>query len=377
MSEQVAEAGKWRVTPELAWRLMVFVVAGTIILIVTMRWTAWEGRAGWQETDDAYLQADVTPIAAKVSGYVRQMLVQDYQRVRSGQLIAQLVDDDYQAAADQADAGLAGAIAYSAGLRAQRELQVANIDAAKAAIQVVAVNCMQNARDIERQKRLLAGGSSSDETGEKLRTIQAQLNAQLQQARAQSEATVRQLTVLGAQIAQADATIAAQRASAKIAHINLGYTRIVAPQAGVLGQRQILPGQYVAVGAQITTVTPLPHVWVVANYKETQLAHMAVGNAAELSVDTFPGHTLRGHIVAFSPASGSQFSLLPPDNATGNFTKVVQRVAVKIELDDLDGLADLCHKQSWQMNQSRQLLMWRIFPGSVYWACCWRPLFPL
>jgi membrane fusion protein (multidrug efflux system) len=319
---------------------MVFVVAGTIILIVTMRWTAWEGRAGWQETDDAYLQADVTPIAAKVSGYVRQMLVQDYQRVRSGQLIAQLVDDDYQAAADQADAGLAGAIAYSAGLRAQRELQVANIDAAKAAIQVVAVNCMQNARDIERQKRLLAGGSSSDETGEKLRTIQAQLNAQLQQARAQSEATVRQLTVLGAQIAQADATIAAQRASAKIAHINLGYTRIVAPQAGVLGQRQILPGQYVAVGAQITTVTPLPHVWVVANYKETQLAHMAVGNAAELSVDTFPGHTLRGHIVAFSPASGSQFSLLPPDNATGNFTKVVQRVAVKIELDDLDGLAD-------------------------------------
>ena len=130
------------------------------------------------------------------------------------------------------------------------------------------------------------------------------------------------------------AAVAGQEASLHTAQINLGYTRIVAPEGGVLGQRQIRPGQYVGVGGQITSLTPLPHVWVIANYKETQLTHMAVGEKAEVRVDTFPGH-----VQAFAPASGAQFALLPPDNATGNFTKVVQRIAVKIAIDDADGLA--------------------------------------
>ena len=134
--------------------------------------------------------------------------------------------------------------------------------------------------------------------------------------------------------------MAAQLASLKVAQINLGYTRILAPQDGVIGQRQIKPGQYVGVGGQITTLTPLPHVWVIANYKETQLTHVAVGEPAEISVDTFPGRRLRGHVLAFAPGAGSQFALLPPDNATGNFTKVVQRIAVKIAIDDADGLLD-------------------------------------
>jgi membrane fusion protein (multidrug efflux system) len=115
----------------------------------------------------------------------------------------------------------------------------------------------------------------------------------------------------------------------------------VAPQDGVIGQRQIKPGQYVGVGTQITTLTPLPNVWVIANYKETQLTRMRVGQPAEVTVDTFPGRKLRGHVLAFSPGAGSQFALLPPDNATGNFTKVVQRIAVKIVVDDTDGLTDV------------------------------------
>jgi membrane fusion protein (multidrug efflux system) len=115
----------------------------------------------------------------------------------------------------------------------------------------------------------------------------------------------------------------------------------VAPQDGVIGQRQVKPGQFVGVGGQITTLTPLPHVWVIANYKETQLTHMSVGESADITVDTFPGHRLRGHVLAFAPGAGSQFALLPPDNATGNFTKVVQRIAVKIAIDDADGLIDL------------------------------------
>jgi len=124
------------------------------------------------------------------------------------------------------------------------------------------------------------------------------------------------------------------------ARLNVSYTTIMATQDGVLGLRQVKPGQLVGVGTQITTLTPLPKVWVIANYKETQLTHMAVGQKAEIRVDSFPGHVLHGHLAAFAPASGAEFALLPPDNATGNFTKVVQRVSVKITIDDADGLAD-------------------------------------
>ncbi len=170
--------------------------------------------------------------------------------------------------------------------------------------------------------------------------MRSQLTAQLAQNRAQADSAERQLGVLAAQQAQVDATIAAQQATLQVATLNLSYTKITATQDGVIGQRQVKPGQYVGVGAQVTTLTPLPHVWVIANYKETQLTHMAVGQKAEITVDTFPGHTLRGHLLAFSPASGSQFALLPPDNATGNFTKIVQRIAVKIAIDDADGLTD-------------------------------------
>jgi membrane fusion protein (multidrug efflux system) len=139
---------------------------------------------------------------------------------------------------------------------------------------------------------------------------------------------------------QIQTAVAAQRAALDLAKINLGYTTITATQDGVIGQRQVKPGQLVGVGSQITTLAPLPNVWVIANYKETQLTHVAPGQKAEIAVDTFPGHTLRGHVLALAPASGAQFALLPPDNATGNFTKVVQRIAVKIVIDDADGLAD-------------------------------------
>lgn len=141
-------------------------------------------------------------------------------------------------------------------------------------------------------------------------------------------------------MSQSEASIAAARAALDTATINLGYTTITATQDGVIGARGIKPGQLVGAGSQITTLTPLPNVWVIANYKETQLTHMAVGQQAEIRVDTFPGRRLRGHVLAFAPASGAEFALLPPDNATGNFTKIVQRVAVKILIDDSQGLGD-------------------------------------
>jgi membrane fusion protein (multidrug efflux system) len=330
----------WEKVFEFTWRILVFIVAIGIIIVVSTNWTRWEGGAGWQRTDDAYLQADLTPISARVSGYVRELPIEDYQRVRKGQVIAQLVDDDYRATVAQAQAGVATAMAQAQALTAQHRLQLANVEAARAVVASTTASFEQNGRDLQRQHRLLETGSSSTEASEKLATIRAQLDAQLKQNRAQASAAERQLAVLEAQLAQSEAAIAAQRATLDAATINLGYTTIVATQDGVVAQRQVKPGQLVGVGSQITILTPLPNVWVIANYKETQLTHMAIGQKAEITVDTFPGHTLRGHLLAFAPASGAEFALLPPDNATGNFTKVVQRIAVKIAIDDADGLAD-------------------------------------
>ncbi len=335
MSESTVD---WRKVSEYTWRILVFIVAVGILVIITTRWNRWQGSPGWQVTDDAYLQADLTPVATKVAGYVRELPIEDFQHVRAGQVLAQIVDTDYRAAAAQAEANVAAAAAQAEALKAQRELQLANIQAAKAVVAATTAALEQNSRDLARQHRLLETGSSSAEAAEKLETLHAQLTAQLAQNRAQSDSAVRQLGVLAAQQAQTEAAVAAQKANLQTASLNLGYTSIVAPQDGVIGQRQIKPGQYVGVGTQITVLTPLPGIWVIANYKETQLTHMAAGQKAEITVDTFPGHTLRGHVLAFAPASGAQFSLLPPDNATGNFTKVVQRIAVKIAIDDTDGL---------------------------------------
>jgi membrane fusion protein, multidrug efflux system len=330
----------WNKAFEFTWRILVFIVAISIVIVVSTNWSRWEGGAGWQKTNDAYLQADLTPISAKVAGYVRELPIQDYQRVRKGQVLAQLVDVDYRAAVAQAEASVASATAQSQALRAQHELQLANVQAARAVVASTTASDEQNGRDLARQRRLLQTGSSSTEASERLETTRAQLQAQLAQNRAQATAAERQLAVLTAQLAQSDAAIASARAALETAKLNLGYTTITATQDGVIGQRQVKPGQLVGVGSQITTLTPLPEVWVIANYKETQLTHMAVGQKAEITVDTFPGHTLRGHVLAFAPASGAEFALLPPDNATGNFTKIVQRISVKIVIDDADGLAD-------------------------------------
>jgi membrane fusion protein (multidrug efflux system) len=330
----------WNRVFEFTWRIVVFIVAIGIIIVVSTNWTRWEGGAGWQRTNDAYLEADLTPILAKVGGYVRELPIQDFQRVRKGQLLAQLVEDDYRAAAAQAEAGVATAMAQEETIRAQHEQQLANVEAARAVMASTAASLEQNGRDLVRQRRLLETGSSSIEAGEKLTTAHDQLEAQFTQNRAQVRAAERELAVLAAQLGQSEASAAAQRAARDLTRINLGYTTIAATQGGVIGLRQVKPGQLVGVGTQITTLTPLPNVWVIANFKETQLTHMAVGQKAEIAVDTFPGHTLRGHVLALAPASGAKFALLPPDNATGNFTKVVQRIAVKIVIDDADGLAD-------------------------------------
>ena len=330
----------WNKIFEFTWRILVFIVAIVIILVVTSNWNSWEGRQGWQSTDDAYLQSDLTPISAKVAGYLQELPIQDYERVRKGQVLARLVDIDYRAAVAEAQARILSTAAQGLALQAQRKLQLANVQAARAVIVSSVAAWQQNGRDLARQGRLLRTGSSSTEAREKLQTQRTQLEARVSESRARETAAESELAVLEAQIKENAAALTAARAALAIARLNLRYTTITAPQDGVLGQRQVKPGELVGVGSQITTLTPLPQVWVVANYKETQLTHMAVGQKARVRVDTFPGYTLRGHVQSFAPASGAEFALLPPDNATGNFTKVVQRISVKIVIDDADGLTD-------------------------------------
>ena len=318
--------------PQWPWRAFAVLLALAIIVAFATQWTRWEGSERHQVTDDAYLQSDLTSVSAKVPGYVRTVFVQDFQRVRAGEPLVAIVDDDYRADVAQAQANVALAEAQIHTLSAQRLLQQSTVSAAEAVILGTTANLQQSEREVQRAKRLLQGGSGSTEANERADTTHQQLTAQLAQNRAQLEAARRQLEVLAAQIAQAEATRAAHQASLELARINLGYTVIRAPQDGVISQRQVFPGQYVPVGGQITTLAPLPRVWVVANYRETQLTHVRVGQPATITVDSFPGHTLRGHVVALSPGSGASFALLPPDNATGNFTKVVQRVPVRIKI---------------------------------------------
>lgn len=323
----------------LFWRLLTFALAAAIIYVCFTQWNRWEGQERFQTTDDAYLQTNLTPLAAQVAGYIATVPVQDYASVKAGQVIATIDDQRYSADVAQAQAAVAGAEASLAEIAARRPLLQANLRAAQAVVAQTVASLGQSGRDVSRQRRLLTSGSSSQADLEKINTSHAELAAKLQQVQADADAAARQIDLLDANEQQAQASLAAQKAALRLAQINLGYTRITAPTNGVIGLRQVLPGQYVGPGAQITTLAELPLVWVLANYKETQLTHVAIGEDATVTVDPFPGAVLKGKVVAISPASGSQFALLPPDNATGNFTKIVQRISVKIAITDAAGLA--------------------------------------
>jgi membrane fusion protein, multidrug efflux system len=336
-------------------RLGALAAALLVAYMVATRWNTWTGAASVQRTDDAYLAADLTPMGARVSGIVQAVPVDDFQRVRAGDLLVQIRDDDYRAQVSQAEADLASAEAQLAAVQAQRAQQQANIAAAGDAVHAMEAELARDAAEAKRQRDLLATGIA----GTRQRVEQADAAgraavANLLRARAQLKAAVSQLGILDAQEKQGRAVIQARQAALDLARINLGYTRIAAPADGEVGQRLVRPGQYVGVGTQVIAVVSLPNVWVVANYKETQLTRVRVGQPATVTVDTFPGATLRGHVDSVAPGSGSQFSLLPPDNATGNFTKVVQRIPVKIVLDGGSGNA---------VGQGARALRDRLRPG--------------
>ena len=323
-------------------RLAVLLLAIGGAYVIATRWDTWTAGASEQTTNDAYLAADLTPLAARVAGYVRSVPVGDYQRVRKGDLLVELVADDYQARVHQAEGSIATTQGRIMELQASKRLQLTRIEGAAAQIAAAMAILTRNRLEAERQRALIASGvTGTRQAVERADADAEQAAATLAGNQADLAAAREQLSILDAQIKQQEGTLDTNRAQLDLASIDLGYTRITAPVDGEVGSRQVRPGQYVSVGAQVIALVPLPNVWVVANYKETQLTRVRAGQRASVAVDTFPGRVLRGHVDSVSPGSGSQFSLLPPDNATGNFTKVVQRIPVKIVLDDAGGLADL------------------------------------
>jgi membrane fusion protein (multidrug efflux system) len=341
--------------------ILVVALALAVFITITRNWNAWEGGSVEQVTDDAYVRGDLTPLSTKVPGIVRAVHVTDFQQVHKGDLIVELQDDDYRAQLDQASAAVEAARAALVNNRRQRELQdsriakaLAGIDQAKAQIAAaeagkgaVQAQLVRARSERKRQEGLYQTHSATQQTLEGAVANDDQLSAQLasrdadlnqaqtmlRSSELSAEAERRSKAVLESQDMQLLADLHAKQASHAAATVNLGYTKIYAPSDGTVGERQVRTGQLVSPGAQVIAFVDITK-WVQANYRETQLTNVKIGDPTELRIDQYPGQVLHGKVLEIAPASGSQFSLLPPDNATGNFTKVVQRIPVKIALDD-------------------------------------------
>src|SRR6202522_3428937 len=352
------QGARWRnyVTP-----VVVLLLALAVLITITRNWNAWEGGKVEQVTDDAYVRGDLTPLSTKVAGIVHAVDVADYQQVHKGDLLVELRDDDYQAQVDQAKAAVEAARAGIAENLSQRQLQdtriekaLAGIDQAKAQIaaaeagkDAVQAELIRARSERKRQEGLYQTHSTTEQNLEAAVATEGNLSAQfasrdadldqaqtmLRSSELAAEAERRSKVVLESHDAQLEADLRAKQASLAAVEVNLGYTKIYAPGDGTVGERQVRPGQLVSPGTQVISFVALTK-WVQANYRETQLTNVKIGDTAELRIDEYPGQVIRGKVVKIAPASGSQFALIPPDNATGNFTKVVQRIPVKIALDD-------------------------------------------
>ena len=348
--------------------VLVLLLAVAVLVTLTRNWNSWEGGAVEQVTDDAYVRGDLTPLSTKVPGIVSAVHVSDYQQVHKGDLLVELEDKDYQAQVDQANAAIAAARAAIDNNLRQRELQDAKIakalegiDLAKAEIaaaqagkEAIQASLTRSRSERKRQEGLIETRSTTQQKleaavaeEESLTAQMASREADLAQARTglrsselSAEAERLGKAVLLSQEMQLQADLRAKQASVAGALVSLGYTKIYSPGEGTVGERQVRPGQLVSPGTQVISFVDITK-WVQANYRETQLTNVKVGDPAEIRIDKYPGQTIHGKVIEIAPASGSQFALLPPDNATGNFTKVVQRISVKIVLDDANLAAKL------------------------------------
>ena len=304
---------------------LVLIIAGAVYYFTTARFVV--------STDDSYVQADSTIVASRVSGYVSAVLVRDDQSVRAGEVLARIDDRDFRAALDQARADAQAAQAEVDDLRAQLVQQDSLIARARAS-----VAASESALDVARlnqvrYRKMAQIGFGSQQQSQESDAEERERGADLERDRAAQANAQQQVQVLRAKLEQAQALEERARAVERRSALELSYTTIIAPIDGTVAARTVRLGQYVQAGTQLTALVPLAKVYVTANFKETQLTRVRAGDPVRLRVDTFPGVRLTGCVDSLAPASGLEFSLLPPDNATGNFTKIVQRIPVKIILD--------------------------------------------
>jgi membrane fusion protein (multidrug efflux system) len=310
------------------------VVALSAVVGAGANWDWWVASRSVQTTDDAAVYADVSSISARVAGTVDGISVRDYERVKAGDLLFSIDRKPFEVALRAAKARLQAARAQLEDNDTQRTFQLTQIDVAVAQQQASAADEIQASKELERQTRLgIDGRASSVQTLEKATAAheRALANSKMTDAtvvaqRVKLDVIAKQRDVLKANVDTAVADVAARE-------LDLGYADVRAPVDGVVAKRSVQLGNYVATGTNLISIVPLPKVYILANYKENQLALVREGQPVDISVDLLPGETLHGIVSKISPASGSTFALLPPDNATGNFTKVAQRLTVRIEID--------------------------------------------
>ena len=313
------------------------------LALLAAAWGAhwWTSARFIEDTDDAYVGGDVTVISSKVAGYVQQVAVTDNQAVHRGDLLVRIDDRDYRAALARAQAGVAAAQALQGNLDANDQLQRSVIAQADAGVAAAAAELTRARLDDDRYRDLADRSAVSVESAQRAQAAARTAQAGQERAAAAQQAARRQLGVIASQRRQAQAALAQADAELEAARLNLSYTELRAPVDGVVGNRRARAGAYATAAGQLLALVPSHGLWIDANFKEDQLARLRVGQAVEVQADVLPGRRFKGHVASLAPATGAQFSVLPPENATGNFTKIVQRVPVRITLDGQDGDLDL------------------------------------
>ena len=318
--------------------IIKFIVPFAAVLAVAAYGAHWWNVSRYREvTDDAYVGGDLTIIGPKVPGYITALPVSDNQFVHAGDLLVRIDDRDYRAGLAKAGGAVNVQLATFANLDASAALQQAVIARAQAEIDVAAAESLRSRDDYQRYKDLVSRSAVSIESAQRAEAAYKTAQANTAKANAELESARRQLVVIATQRKQATATLEQARADRDIAQLSVGYTEIRAPIDGYVGNRRARVGMYAPAGAQLLSIVPASGLWVDANFKEDQLARMRIGQPVTLRADAIPGREFHGHLDSLSPATGAQFSILPPENATGNFTKIVQRVPVRIRLDGDDG----------------------------------------
>jgi membrane fusion protein (multidrug efflux system) len=284
-------------------------------------------------TNDAWVNADYTIVAPKVSGYVAHIDVKDNQQVAAGERLATLDDRDYRVALESAEADLQVSEAKLLSSQAQLEQQQSVIAQQKASVAASQATAQYAGQSAERYNRLYKSGTVAADEQQKASSAQRSATATVRQSEAALAAAIKQVGVLQAAVRSSQADVAAAKANVDQARLNLSYTRIVAPVAGMVGQRTVRLGAWVSAGTRLLAVVPLQQTYITANYLETQLKDVRPGQPVRIKVDALPDQVFTGHVDSIAPATGATFSAISPDNATGNYTKIVQRLPVKIVLD--------------------------------------------